>query len=290
MHKMNTMQPPSRFFLGVCAWATVVSSAVFAGEVMPPIRLVDSHTAGVIPKGYFAIENRLFEGGIAGQRNTGFLVTIAVGVTDRFSLGLGYGAEGIIGRSDHPQFNPFPGCCVKYRLFDENFILPGVAIGFDYQGFGGIADNHLFGYTGYIYKSQGFFAALSKSYLLLKTIEFGFHGSINWSLEEIGRVKWPDAWAGFDLGLTRSFSFVLEYDFGLNTRDPYRGQNAYALPQDGYLNAGVRWNLTPNFAVELDARDMLESRRYLTDPDDVHTERRLGWSREIKIVYMSPIR
>jgi hypothetical protein len=294
MREMNHVQPRSRFFTGsaglIAALTAMFVTGIFAGEAMPPIRLVDAHTAGVIPKGYFAIESRLYDGSVPGQNTTGFLVTISVGVTDRFSLGLGYGAEGIIGRSDHPRFNPFPGCLVKYRLLEENYFLPAVAIGFDYQGFGGIADNHYYGYTGYIYKSQGFFAACSKSYLLFKTIAFGFHGDINWSLEEIGKVKWPDAWAGFDLGLSQSFSFVIEYDFGLNTRDPYRGENAYALPQDGYLNAGFRWNLTPNFAVELDARDMLENRRYLTDPDDVHSERRLGWSREIKIVYMAPIR
>ena len=66
MQEMNTMQARPRFFLGsfilAAAAAAIFSSAVSAGEVMPPIRLVDSHTAGVIPKGYFAIENRLFEG------------------------------------------------------------------------------------------------------------------------------------------------------------------------------------------------------------------------------------
>jgi hypothetical protein len=262
----------------------------FAGETMPLIRLVDAHTAGVIPKGYFGIESRIYEGA-----STGFLVSVEAGITDRFSMGLGYGAEGIIGRGWDPKFNPFPGCMVKYRLLDENFILPGVAIGFDYQGYGGITSNgahgyNPWGYTGYIYKSEGIFVAASKSYLLLKTIEFGFHGGVNWSLEEIWRVKWPDAEAGFDMGLSRAFSFAVEYDFGLNTRDPHRGSDAYAKPWEGYLNAGVRWNLTQNFALELDARDILENRKYLANPDDPHSERILGWSRELKIAYMAPIR
>lgn len=272
------------------AFILVLFCGTFAEEAMPLIRLIDAHTAGVIPKGYLAIESRIYEGS-----STGFLLGASVGITDRISMGLGYGAEGILGRGWDPQCNPFPGCMVKYRIIDESFLLPGMAVGFDYQGYGGITrrnnGDNPWGYTGYIYKSEGIFVAASKSYLLMKTIEFGFHADVNWSLEEIGRVKWPDAWAGFDVGISRSVSFMAEYDFGLNTRDPHRGSDApYAKPWDGYLNAGVRWNFTQNFAVELDARDVLENRKYLADFNDPNSERVLGWSREIKIVYMAPIR
>ena len=293
MHGVNEILHVRGCFIRICGVAAalvpVLFCVSFAEEAMPLIRLIDGHTAGVIPKGHLDIESRLYEGG-----TTGFLVSVAVGITDRISMGLGYGAEGIIGRGWDPQCNPFPGCLVKYRIFDENFLLPGIAVGFDYQGYGGItrhgSGNNPWGYTGYIYKSEGLFIAASKSYLLMKTIEFGFHGDVNWSLEEIGRVKWPDAWAGFDLGLSRSFSCVIEYDFGLNTRDPHRGNDAYARPWEGYLNAGVRWNFTQNFAVELDVRDALENRKYLAVPGDTQSERILGWSRELKIVYMAPIR
>jgi hypothetical protein len=271
----------------VIAVVSLLSFAASSEEAMPLIRLVDAHTAGVIPKGYYAIESRLYEG-----RTTGFLTGVSVGITDRFSMGLGYGAEGIIGRGWDPEFNPFPGCMIKYRFCDETFLLPGMAAGFDYQGYGGIAgdDAHGYnpwGYTGYVYKSEGFFLAASKSYLLLKTIEFGFHGSMNWSLEEVWRIKWPNAGVGFDLGLSRAFSFAVEYDFGLNARDPHRGDDPYAKPWGGYLHAGARWNLTQNFAVELDVRDVLENRKYLDNLGATHTQ---GWSREIKVVYMAPIR
>jgi hypothetical protein len=274
----------------VPAFVSLLCFAAFSEETMPLIRLVDAHTAGVIPKGYFAIESRLYEG-----RTTGFLTGVSVGITDRFSMGLGYGAEGIVGRGWDPEFNPFPGCMVKYRFCDETFLLPGMAVGFDYQGYGGITSNSFngtnpWGYTGYIYKSEGFFVAASKSYLLLKAIEFGFHGSLNWSLEEVWKVKWPNAGVGFDLGLSRTFSFAVEYDFGLNTRDPHHGDDPYAKPWEGYLHAGARWNLTQNFAVELDVKDIFEHRKYLADFNDRQSEHILGWSREIKVVYMAPIR
>jgi hypothetical protein len=295
MEKMNTVEGQNWRFEGVwwriVACISLICSVAFAEETMPLVRLVDAHTAGVLPKGFLAIESRLYEG-----RNTGFMAGVSVGVTDRFSIGLGYGAEGIVGRGWDPQYNPFPGCMIKYRLYDETFLLPGIAAGFDYQGYGGVTSNgeggyNPWGYTGYIYKSEGFFVAASKSYLLLKTIEFGFHGGVNWSLEEIWKVKWPNAGIGFDLGLSSAFSFAVEYDFGLNTRDPHRGDDdPYAKPWEGYLHAGARWNLTRNFAVELDVRDILEHRKYLADFNNLQSERVLGWSREIKVVYMAPIR
>ncbi|MGA2508451.1 MAG: hypothetical protein ABSF80_13360, partial [Chitinispirillaceae bacterium] len=56
----------ARFFPGVCAailaLAPFCSGRASAEETMPLIRLVDMHTAGVIPKGYLAVESRLYEG------------------------------------------------------------------------------------------------------------------------------------------------------------------------------------------------------------------------------------
>ena len=252
----------------------------------PPARLVDMHTAGVVPRGNVLIESRIYEG--AG---TGLMVSAAVGVTDRFCFGLGYGADGIVGRSRDPKYDPFPGCLVKYRVFDENYFFPGFAVGFDYQGFGGIADDTLLGYRGYNYKSEGFFLAASKSYLFFRKIALGFHGNANFSLEEISKVSWPDAWVGIDIGVSESFALVAEYDFALNTRDPAnRAGKEYALPQDGYFNAGVKWNLSEYLALELDARDILQNRSYLVPGGAGQVERRLGWAREIKVIYTAPIR
>jgi hypothetical protein len=244
------------------------------------------HTAGVIPKGTVVLESRIYEGS-----GTGLMVSAAAGITDRFCFGLGYGAEGIVGRSRDPRYDPFPGCLVKYRIFDENYFFPGFALGFDYQGFGGIADDSLMGYRGYNYKSEGFFLAASKSYLFFRKIALAFHGNVNFSLEEVHNVTWPDAWAGVDIGLSESFWLVAEYDFGLNTRDPAnKAGKEYALPQDGYLNAGIRWNFSETFAIELDARDILQSRSYMARRGTNEVERRLGWAREIKIIYTAPIR
>jgi hypothetical protein len=259
--------------------------SLFAEKPVPPIRLVDMHTAGVVEKGIFVFESRIYE-----NNGTGFLISIAAGVTDRFCFGLGYGAEGIIGRSEDVRYNPFPGCLVEYRVLEENYVLPGIALGFDYQGFGGIGDEGRFGYYGYIYKSQGFFAAVSKSYQFLRALDIGLHGDMDFSLEEIARVKWPDLGAGIDLGVSDKFSFVAEYDFGFNTRDPSSSDDAYALPYEGYLNAGLRIHFTPEFSLELDARDLMQNRTYLVNRGNGPIETSVGWSRELKITFMAPIK
>jgi hypothetical protein len=248
-----------------------------------PVKLVDSHTAGTLQKGTYQIESRLYPSG-SGDNGAGILVGITVGLWDRFNLGLAYGGEGIVGRGRNAEFNPLPGCLVKYRIFDENFLFPGIAVGFDYQGYGGIAHEGSFGYTGYLYKSQGFFAAISKSYLFAKAIQLGLHASAGLSMEDLHNVDWPDLVTGLDIGITSKLSFVAEYDWGLTTKDPTfaRPGPPYARPQDGYLHAGVRLSLSPGFAVEFDARDITENR---------HTAggNKVGWSREIKVVYTSQI-
>ena len=155
----------------------IVSGTLIAEKPVPPIRLVDMHTAGVVDKGDYQFEGRVFE-----NDGTVILMSIAAGVTDRFCFGLGYGAEGVVGRSRDVHYNPYPGCLIKFRLVEESYTLPGIAIGFDNQGFGGIADQGRFGYRGYIYKSQGFFAAFSKSYLFMRFLELGPHGDVSFSL------------------------------------------------------------------------------------------------------------
>jgi hypothetical protein len=257
-------------------------AGAFAGSPTPPIRLVDAHTAGIIPRGSYQVESRLYPGG-SGANGAGLLVGITAGITDRFNLGLEYGGEGIVGRGKKADFNPFPGCLVKYRLFDENFLFPGVVAGFDNQGYGGIAKEVIFGYNGYLYKSPGFFLAVSKSYLFMRTIQLGLHGDIAFSMEDLDHVTWPNVVTGLDIGITDMLSFVAEYDWGLTTKDPTvtSPNPPYARPQDGYLHAGVRLLLGPGFAVELDARDITENRRAAT-----HT---IGWSREIKVVYTTQI-
>lgn len=262
------------FFL--CIFIVLTVQSTF-GEMIQPRKLVDSHTAGILARGQYDFEARIYPAGDT-TLGSGLILGIDVGITNRLSIGLSYGGEGIVGRGPQVKANPVPGWLVKYRLFEEKILFPGIAIGYDHQGHGGITDTARFSYEGNIFKSPGFFAAVSKNFLLANTVQFGMHAMVNYSMEDLDNVAWPNVIAGVDIGINEELAMVFEYDFGFNVLDG--NQKYYAQPSDGYLNAGLRWAFSPSFYLECDARDVLEHRK---DADD----RALGWSREIKIVYFS---
>jgi hypothetical protein len=208
-----------------------------------------------------------------------------VGITDRFAIGLSYGGEGIIGRADRVRWHEFPGVFVKYRILEERYVSPALSIGFDNQGYGGIAGEWEFGYKGYIYKSPGFFVALSKNYLMFKTVQIGFHGAANYSLEGAGDVSWPNAVGGIDIGINEELAIVFEYNFAFNDITGPDADGKYFRPFHGIFNIGLRWAFSPNFHVEFDIKDVMENKMRRRPPpiDEV----RNGWARELKIVYIT---
>lgn len=258
----------------------VLATSVFSEGMLQPRRLVDAHTAGVLPRASFDFDSRIFSAGDP-KLGAGLVLGISVGVTNRLNIGISYGGEGIVGRGNNAKFNPLPGWLIKYRLFEENYFWPGFAIGYDHQGYGGIADTNEFDYRGYIYKSPGFFLAMSKNYMLFKKIQFGLHITVNYSMEEYKEIHWPNAFAGIDFGLNDELAVVFEYDLGANIKDIRHGKHpVYAKPQNGFFNAGLRWSFTRNFFIEFDAKDLLENR----ERKDGST---LGWSRELRFVYFT---
>jgi hypothetical protein len=251
-------------------WACVGSVA--GEEMVQPRRLVDAPTAGVLPKAAFDFDARIYPTGNPDMPGAGLQMGVSVGVLDRLNIGVSYGADGLVGRGRNIRPNPYPGAYIKYRIFEEDYFIPGIALGYDHQGYGGIENND---YDGFVYKSPGFFLALSKNYLVFSKMQIGIHGAVNFSLEELRYVRWPNAYVGVDLGINEELAVVAEYDLALNAKDPL---GTYLNPLRGYINAGIRWSLTKSFAMEFDAKDLMENK--------VSAGRRLGWSREFKFVYM----
>lgn len=248
--------------------------------MIQPRRLVDAPTAGVLGRGYYDFECRIYPGGDLSD-GAGVNLGINVGITNRFMIGISYGGEGLVGRGRNARFDRYPGFLVKYRIFEEAFHFPGVALGYDHQGHGGLADTSEFEYKGNIYKSPGFFLALSKNYMLFNQIQFGLHGALTYSMEDFREVKWPNFLTGIDFGVNEELAFVTEYDFGFNIKDNDPKSHAvYAKPSEGYLNLGLRWAFSESFYIEFDAKDVLENRKR----KDGST---LGWGRELKLVYIS---
>ncbi|MBD3419942.1 MAG: hypothetical protein GF398_07490 [Chitinivibrionales bacterium] len=249
---------------------------VVQGEILQPRRLIDAHTAGVMPKAYFDFETRIYGSGDSTINGGGLSVGFVVGLTDRFNIGVSYGGDGILGRGAAKP-NPWPGVLVKYRIIEENYHIPAFAIGFDWQGYGGVEDD----YKGYVYKSQGFFLATSKNYLLFSTLNIGFHGAINYSLEDAAHIKWPNGFVGMDLGINEELYLAAEYDLALNSQAPSESK-PYCNPLLGYLNLGIRWAFSESFYLEFDAKDVLQRKRLSKGSKEP-----LGWSRELKIVYIT---
>ncbi len=267
-----------RMITVVTAVTAVCFQTVFAEGMLQPRRLVDANTAGILPRASFDFDSRIFSSRDPSL-GAGIVMGIAVGVTNRLNIGISYGGEGLVGRGKHTKFNPLPGWLVKYRIFEENYFWPGFALGYDHQGFGGLADTSTFDYKGYIYKSPGFFLAISKNYLLLQKIQFGLHATVNYSMEEYKVIKWPNVFAGIDIALNEELAVVFEYDFGANIKDIRPNRHpVYAQPENGFLNAGIRWAFTPGFFIEFDFKDLLENRKYKNGST-------LGWSRELRFVY-----
>ncbi len=259
-------------------------TASFAEQMVQPRRLINSHTAGLLPRGHFEFETRVYPSRHPLVEGAGITFSIGVGITDRLMFGGGYGADGLVGRAD-VRGNPLPGLLVKYRIIEESTRAPGIALGYDWQGYGGIEGygDSTGAYRGYVYKSQGFFLSLSKNYLMINVIQLGFHGAINYSLEGHDEVKWPNAYVGMDLGINEELAFAVEYDLALNHPDPKSKE--YANPLKGFLNAGVRWRFAPTFYLEFNAKDVLQQK--LQNPEDPQSDEPLGWSRELKLVYYS---
>jgi hypothetical protein len=248
-------------------------------ELLQPFRIIDCHTAGMLSRAHFALECRSYPNGDVNSSGTGVTLSLLAALTDRINIGLGYGGDGIIGRQS-PRFNPHIGALFKVRIIEESYFWPAFAIGYDHQGFGGIDA----GYNGYLYKSPGFFCALSKNYLVMTVLQIGLHGGVNYSLEECRNIKWPNMYGGVDAGFNQKFAAVAEYDCALNARDAGvdSARVVYANPLKGYLNLGVRWFISSSFCAEFDAKDLLRNKI------DAKGNRQ-GWGRELKLTYIGKL-
>ncbi len=252
--------------------------------MIQPRKLIDSHTAGVLPRAHFDLETRIYPNGDPEMNGAGMAFSFSVGITDRLNLGGGYGGDGVISR-ENPKGNPYPFLFLKYRILEESFIRPAVALGFDPTGYGGI-ENDSTNYKGFIYKSQGFFIALSKNYLIFKKLQLGIHGSVNFSVEDLDNVTWPNVFLGTDLSFNEELAISVEYNMALNQVDKRDevGDNSYANPINGFFNVGLRWNMVPNLYLEFLAKDAFSMKQEDHSLEITHD---LGWSREIKIVYVA---
>ena len=199
-------------------------------------RLVDSPTAGLVNKGHYAADVRLFaDGGAIGR--------LQVGVLKRLSVGASFGGEQLIG-SGAVNWFPQVGLAARCRILEEGYTWPALVLGFDSQGVGP--------YKGQRYqvKSKGVYLVLSKNYTSMLG-ELGVHAGANLSREDADDGDWS-AWLGLDKSL-RFMALFAEYDLGRNNGLQNQGVG------EGYLNVGGAWVVASQLRVAYYFKNALKS-------------------------------
>jgi len=242
----------------------------------PPLNLVSIPTAGTLPRGSFTLESLIIKDG-------GIVPRLSVGFTDNFSFGVSYGVQNLIGDAKPSTNKTTPEVQMKYRVFDESEKMPALVYGLDTQGRGIFHDidsiksinDTTITLNRYDQKAWGMYLVFSKNWDLLGNL--GLHGGISKSLSENDDGDNDiNLFFGFDKELNRSFSLLVEYDAALNDN---LEQNDYGYDDitfgrgNGYLNAGIRWAISPNLMLEINFNNINQN----TDAEYTN--------REIKIMY-----
>ncbi len=222
--------------------ALVMLAAVRAGPASaqygPPelVRLVDSPTAGLVDKGQFAIDLRLFSGG-------GLMGQVDAGLLRRLAIGLAFGGEGVIG-GESVDWHPRVEAAARCRLVEESTGMPALTAGYDTQGYGAYSHGR------YQVRGKGIYLASSKNYGT-PLGQLGFHGGLNWSLEEEGGGL--SGWLGADKRFSDRLIFIAEYDLARAG-----GDDSWALNR-GYANGGAHWSPTPSLRLGFLLKNFLQN-------------------------------
>lgn len=223
---------------------------------LQPRWLIESPTAGLLPRGGFSVDVRLYG-------DNGILTQVDVGVLSRLSVGLSFGGRHLVG-SQEAVWNPRVEFAGRVRVVEEKYRVPAVAVGYHSQGYGAY-DRDL---ERYLTKSKGLYAVLSKNYGY-RLGNVGFHGGVNRSLEDADGDEDLSGFVGMDLELGSRFAVLMEYDFAVNDNE----DNTLGSGR-GLFNAGGRWSVTRHVALEVDVKNLFRNGQRNPNPD-----------REVRLMY-----
>jgi len=238
-HRSVAIRNFRHLFLLLWSASTLGLPVVVGAEGMELTRLIDSPTAGLVEKGKFAFDMRLFhEGGLMGQ--------LSAGALKRLTIGVSYGGERVIGDRAIDWY-PRLEAGVRYRVIEESQAWPALVIGYETQGYGAYAGKR------YQVKSKGVFLSFSKNYLS-SIGQFGVHGGMNLTREDADGDDDPSGWVGIDKSINEDLMLVGEYDLGF---DDDGGESLGT--GEGYLNAGARWAVSPQLTIGFYMKNLLGS-------------------------------
>ena len=177
--------------------------------------------------------------------NGGLIARAAVGLFDRFTLGLSYGADVLLGHGT-PQFTQPVGVQIRVLGLNEGSWYPTILGGFETQGYDG-------------WTSDRFRTLPQGAYLVL--------GKTFWSTRtelSVGANYLPGVSQPFDGHIAvREFVFpdwdlLLEYDLGTNDGVITAAHPGFPV---GLLNFGIAAVVGGNLNLKLGLRDILGSRK-----------------------------
>ncbi|MCH7575245.1 MAG: hypothetical protein IIA59_08990 [Candidatus Marinimicrobia bacterium] len=249
-------------------------------QVPPPTVLVTIPTAGTLARGEYEIE-------LLMQRGGGILGRLAVGFSDRFTIGMSYGVSNFIGDDMLGLNRLMPEAQLKYRLYDETVTIPAITIGLDSQGRGDFWEQKISKDTTgeitidmarYDVKAIGAYVVLSKNWDVLGN--FGSHVGISKNLTEQDEDDDFNFFFGFDKELSPSVIVFVEFNAALDDNKiddaDIQLHNLTVGQGAGYLNAGLRLTMAPGLYMEFDFNDILVNKSTVS-----------RFSRELKVNFLT---
>jgi hypothetical protein len=236
---------------------STADDSLYANVIVPRAELrwiIDTPTAGMLPRGTFNFDLRTFPTG-------GVQSSLEIGLADRFSVGLGYGASRAL-TDVEPDWNPKLEFLLRYRLHEEGQGIPAIVVGYSSLGYGAYDSEN----GRYMVKSPGFYMAFSKNFKLYEN-PASFHWGVNYSLENDVDND-PNVFMGFHADTGPGMIFLTEYDFAINDN---KRNHIYGLGR-GFLNLGLAWYITDELSLELDLKNLLRNR---DDAEAIDREARL---------------
>ena len=252
----------NRMIIIVCLSSMLFSQS---NHPYPPLDMVSIPTSGTLPRGSYTLETLL-------TKNGGFVPRLMIGLSDNFSLGMSFGVRNFIGEEKPEKNKATPEVQLKYRIFEETESSPAFLIGLDTQGFGPFIQNAEYSkfvvigvdednnqiveeqivhreINRYEQKAWGMYIVASKNWALLGNL--GLHIGLCKSISENDDGDEDiNVFFGIDKELNRSFSLLIEYDAALNDNE-YEIEDITFGKGRGYLNAGIRWAVSPNLLMEI---------------------------------------
>jgi hypothetical protein len=218
--------------------------------------LVDAPTAGILQRGETDIFTEFY-------KDNGLMLGLRIGVFPRVMVGMSYAAENVVGNKE-PEWHDRVEFYAKFRVMDEGYKVPALAVGFDSQGHGRF-------YSGkdeageeirrYDIKSKGFYLAMTKNFEFLGNL--GYHLGANYSLENSDDERHLNIYTGLDKTLGDVLVLSLEYDLGINEDEKWLKsvmEEETDYLNNGYLNAGLAIYFTPNLYLQMKFNDLLKAR------------------------------